>query len=158
MGLWGSLAILSGLGPDDPGSKQIYFANFRAAPHFNGGITVVSTKLGSVRRFGSRYGRTVRHKVAKFENTQRSKHLCPYCRKEKAKRLSVGIWQCQSCNAKFTSKAYTVDLVKKTKPIVNENETEVKIKSKSSGSKYSDKFVHQENEVNEQLEESEKQD
>jgi large subunit ribosomal protein L37Ae len=134
------LAILPGLGPGNPGSKQIYFANFRAAPYLNGGITVVSTKLGSVKRFGSRYGRTTRHKVAKIENMQRSKHLCPYCRKTKAKRLSVGIWQCQSCNSKFTSKAYSVEIVKKAKKVSVED-LSVKEKVKSSGKKYNENFV-----------------
>ena len=97
-----------------------------------------STKIGSVKRFGSRYGRTVRHKVGKIENLQRSKHQCPYCRKNKAKRLSVGIWECRSCNSKFTSKAYSVDQIKKAKKVVPE-EIEVKEKVKSSGLKYTEK-------------------
>jgi large subunit ribosomal protein L37Ae len=62
----------------------------------------------SVRRFGSRYGRRVRLKFGNIEKVQRELHKCPYCSYKKAKRLSVGIWQCEKCDAKFTGKAYTV--------------------------------------------------
>ncbi|MBN2368128.1 50S ribosomal protein L37ae [Candidatus Woesearchaeota archaeon] len=62
----------------------------------------------SVRRFGSRYGRRVRLRFGELEQEQRSLHKCPYCRTKQAKRVSVGIWQCKKCNAKFTGKAYTV--------------------------------------------------
>ncbi len=65
-------------------------------------------KLGSVKRFGPRYGRTVKHKLAKIEKVIKGKHKCPYCHAEKVKRLSLGIWQCKKCNAKFTGKAYSV--------------------------------------------------
>jgi large subunit ribosomal protein L37Ae len=65
-------------------------------------------KLGSAKRFGSRYGSKPKHKFAKIEKEQRRKHLCPYCSHLKVKRLSVGIWHCKKCNSKFTGKAYTV--------------------------------------------------
>ena len=65
-------------------------------------------RLGSVKRFGSRYGRNVRHKLAKIESVLKGKHKCPYCRNMKVKQLSVGIWQCGKCNAKFTGKAYSL--------------------------------------------------
>ena len=65
-------------------------------------------KLGSVRRFGARYGRRVKHKLAKIESVQRGKHKCPYCRSLKVKRLSVGIWHCGRCQAKFAGKAYSI--------------------------------------------------
>jgi len=68
----------------------------------------VRKKLGSVKRFGSRYGRTVRHKVASIEAEQRKLHKCPYCHFDRVKRQSVGIWQCRKCNAKFAGKAYTI--------------------------------------------------
>ena len=103
---------------------------------------MVSGNINSVKRFGSRYGRTVRHKVGKIENMQKSKHMCPYCRKIKAKRISAGIWQCSSCDAKFTSKAYSVDVIKKVKKVSAED-LEVKEKVKSSGSKYSEKSLDQ---------------
>lgn len=62
--------------------------------------------LGSVKRFGPRYGRTVKTKVAKIEQMQRAKHKCTYCSNVKVKRVSAGIWQCGKCEAKFTGRAY----------------------------------------------------
>jgi len=65
-------------------------------------------ELGSVKRFGARYGRRVKHKLAKIESTLRGKQSCPYCNASKVKRLSVGIWTCGKCKSKFTGKAYGV--------------------------------------------------
>jgi len=67
----------------------------------------MAQKLGSVKRFGPRYGRTVKHKFAKIEAVQKGKHKCPYCHAMKAKRLSTGIWHCRKCGAKFTGRAYS---------------------------------------------------
>ena len=64
--------------------------------------------LGSVKRFGARYGRKLKLKYSKIETEQRKLHKCPYCHKIAAKRESVGIWNCRKCNAKFTGKAYSV--------------------------------------------------
>lgn len=66
------------------------------------------TGKGSVKRFGPRYGRRVKHKLAKIEGVQKSKQKCPYCNANKVKRLSSGIWECRRCNSKFTGKAYSV--------------------------------------------------
>jgi large subunit ribosomal protein L37Ae len=66
---------------------------------------------GSVRRLGSRYGRTVRFKLGKIESEQRKKHKCPFCSYTQVKRKSVGIWHCNKCGADFTNKAYTVQKV-----------------------------------------------
>ena len=63
---------------------------------------------GSVKRFGPRYGRTVKNKVGKIETDQRQSYQCPVCHYKKVKRVSTGIWQCEKCNAKFASKAYNV--------------------------------------------------
>ena len=65
-------------------------------------------KLGSAKRFGSRYGSKPKHKFAKIEKEQRRKHRCPYCNNLKVKRVAVGIWHCRKCKAKFTGKAYSV--------------------------------------------------
>ena len=65
-------------------------------------------KIGSSKRFGARYGRTIKHNFAKIEQEQRKLHKCPYCSKIAVKRLSAGIWNCRKCGAKFTGKAYTV--------------------------------------------------
>ena len=65
-------------------------------------------KLGSAKRFGARYGSKPKHKFAKIEKEQRKKHKCPYCNAIKVKRVSLGIWHCRRCNAKFTGKAYSI--------------------------------------------------
>ena len=64
--------------------------------------------LGSVKRFGARYGRKLKVKFSKIEAEQRKLHKCPYCSKTAVKRIAVGIWSCKKCNAKFTGKAYSV--------------------------------------------------
>ncbi|MBC8495399.1 50S ribosomal protein L37ae [archaeon] len=74
---------------------------------------------GSVKRFGSRYGKRLRDRYGAIEAEQRKKHKCPYCHYENVKREAVGIWKCEKCNSKFTSKAYTV-----TKPPVIKVEVE----------------------------------
>ena len=66
----------------------------------------LSKQLGSVKRYGPRYGRRVKHKVAKIESVQRKKHKCPYCHAIKVKRMAAGIWFCDRCKSKFTGKAY----------------------------------------------------
>jgi large subunit ribosomal protein L37Ae len=65
-------------------------------------------KLGSAKRFGSRYGTKPKYMFAKIEKEQRKKHKCPYCNNITVKRISMGIWHCRKCNAKFTGKAYTI--------------------------------------------------
>lgn len=64
--------------------------------------------LGSAKRFGTRYGATLKLKLAKIEKEQRGKHECPYCGKVQVSRISYGIWHCAKCNAKFTGGAYTL--------------------------------------------------
>jgi len=68
--------------------------------------------LGSIKRFGTRYGRTTKHKFALIEREQKKKQKCPYCSKLKVKRISVGIWHCRSCDAKFTGRAYSLTKIK----------------------------------------------
>lgn len=65
-------------------------------------------KLGSVKRFGARYGRKPKLKFSKIEAEQRKLHKCPYCNRIAVRRVAVGIWNCKKCNAKFTGKAYSV--------------------------------------------------
>jgi len=65
-------------------------------------------KLGSVKRFGARYGRKTKLKFSKVETEQRKLHKCPYCSKVAVKRVALGIWQCRKCDAKFAGKAYSV--------------------------------------------------
>jgi len=65
-------------------------------------------KLGSVKRFGARYGRKLKLKFSKIETEQRKLHKCPYCSKIAVRRVAVGIWNCKKCNTKFTGKAYSI--------------------------------------------------
>lgn len=69
---------------------------------------MATKKVGTAGRFGARYGKKLRAKIAEIEKKQRSWHKCPYCSKFKVKRVSVGIWRCRSCGVKFTGKAYEV--------------------------------------------------
>lgn len=65
-------------------------------------------KTGSVKRFGPRYGNTVKARLGKIEAEQKKNHKCPYCTYEQVKQDSVGIFICNKCGAKFASKAYTI--------------------------------------------------
>ena len=82
-------------------------------------------KLGSVKRFGARYGRKLKLKFSKVETEQRKLHKCPYCNKIAVKRIALGIWNCRKCNAKFTGKAYSVSkkiITKETAEMAEEPE------------------------------------
>lgn len=79
--------------------------------------------LGSAKRFGPRYGRTVKKRLAAIEKEQKKKHKCPYCSKEQVKRVFAGVWYCNKCEAKFTSRAYTV--LEKQLTVKKANVTEV---------------------------------
>lgn len=65
----------------------------------------------STKRFGARYGARLKKKFAEIESQQKAKYPCPYCNYIKVKRVSMGVWQCNTCNAKFSSKAYSVGKV-----------------------------------------------
>lgn len=60
----------------------------------------------SAKRFGVRYGRSIRLKVAQAEGQYRKKLVCPYCNKNAAKRMASGIYACKSCGSVFTGRAY----------------------------------------------------
>ncbi len=97
-------------------------------------MAITHERLGSVKRFGSRYGRKLKLKFSKIETEQRKLHKCPYCSRNAVKRVSLGIWQCRKCSAKFTGKAYSVTTRITTKeeapaieePVVVEGQEEAK--------------------------------
>ena len=62
--------------------------------------------LGSVKRFGVRYGKTVKDRLARIEQEQKKLQMCPYCEQAKAKRKFVGVYECSKCGAKFTGRAF----------------------------------------------------
>ena len=67
---------------------------------------MATKKIGTAGRFGARYGRRLKKKVAEIEKKMKQWHKCPYCNKKKVKRDFSGVWQCRSCKATFTGKAY----------------------------------------------------
>lgn len=71
-------------------------------------------KSESTKRFGPRYGRRLKEKVAEIEKGHRGRHKCPFCNKKSVKRIAVGIWLCKSCNAKFAGKAYSMGKIVST--------------------------------------------
>ncbi len=76
--------------------------------------------LGSVKRFGVRYGRTVKHNMAKIEKLQRKPQKCPYCNKLQVSRIAVGIWLCNKCGSKFTGNAYYLEAPVQTEEVIEE--------------------------------------
>ena len=67
---------------------------------------MATKKVGTSGRYGVRYGKTLKVKVATIERQQKKKHKCPECGKNQVKRVSLGIYQCNKCNHKFAGKAY----------------------------------------------------
>ncbi len=65
----------------------------------------------TTKRFGARYGRTVKHKLAKIERQSKAVYKCPYCKSQSVTKKMAGIWSCSKCDKTFTSKAYFVDKV-----------------------------------------------
>lgn len=68
---------------------------------------MATKKVGSAGRFGSRYGRKIRQRIADVEKKQKAWHKCPYCSKSRVKREAIGIWVCRACGSRFTGRAYT---------------------------------------------------
>lgn len=126
----------------------LYYVNFRVAPlQYDNKLKEIelremakkTLKLG----LGARYGRTTREKYAKIGRLQKQKYKCPYCSQKKVKRVSIGIWNCTKCGAKFTSKAYYVPSKKDYKSqehtlIEETKETEKKETKEEKGIKYKD--------------------
>lgn len=63
-------------------------------------------RTGSAGRFGARYGRIARRRVAEIEREMRADHACPECGKERVDRQGTGIWACGYCDYTFTGGAY----------------------------------------------------
>jgi len=61
---------------------------------------------GSAGRFGPRYGRFVRKRVAEMEKISRAAHRCPQCDMNSVRRKGTGIWLCKKCGFKFAGGAY----------------------------------------------------
>ena len=70
---------------------------------------MATKKVGTTGRFGARYGRRLKQKVAEVEKKLKQWHKCPYCNVKSVKRIASGIWFCRHCKSKFTGKAYSID-------------------------------------------------
>ena len=68
----------------------------------------MTRKVGTDGRFGPRYGKTVRERLAKLEKKQRATQYCPYCGKP-IKRVSKGLWYCKSCKTRFASSTFYLE-------------------------------------------------
>lgn len=67
---------------------------------------MVTKKVCSAGRFGSRYGVEIRKRIVKVEKKQKSNHECPECTYLKVKRQAKGIFSCNKCGLIFTGGAY----------------------------------------------------
>jgi large subunit ribosomal protein L37Ae len=65
-----------------------------------------SGRTGSAGRFGARYGRVARRRVAEIEAGMREDHTCPDCGDDRVERDGTGIWTCDACGHSFTGGAY----------------------------------------------------
>jgi len=65
--------------------------------------------LKSGNRFGTRYGRRNRDRVAKLEQGHRRVQKSPFSNTKSVKRLSAGIWHCKKTGKTFASRAYEVN-------------------------------------------------
>ena len=61
---------------------------------------------GTAGRFGPRYGRVARKRVAEIEAEARDEHTCPECGEERVRRTDTGIWECRACEYRFAGGAY----------------------------------------------------
>ncbi len=63
--------------------------------------------------FGPRYGSSVRKKWRLIVEKMRGDLRCPKCQTiGLVNRVSVGIWYCKKCQAKFTGGAYNIETLR----------------------------------------------
>lgn len=63
-------------------------------------------EVGSAGRFGARYGRVARRRVAEIEADMQDDHACPECDEPTVDRTDTGIWECGNCGHTFAGGAY----------------------------------------------------
>ena len=63
-------------------------------------------RTGSAGRFGARYGRVARKRVAEIESDMHDDHVCPDCGSEAVDRQGTGIWECERCGYKYAGGTY----------------------------------------------------
>jgi len=62
--------------------------------------------VGSAGRFGARYGRVARRRVAEIESDMNDDHTCPDCGSPAVDRKGTGIWACGRCGYTFAGGTY----------------------------------------------------
>lgn len=71
-------------------------------------------KVGNtVKRFGARYGATLRKRLLEIEQQQKATYECPKCGVVAVKRKFIGVWSCNKCGYTFAGGAYTPYVSKK---------------------------------------------
>mgnify|MGYP006283256709 FL=1 len=63
-------------------------------------------RTGSAGRFGARYGRVARKRVAEIESDMHDDHTCPDCGNDAVDRQRTGVWQCGNCRYKYAGGTY----------------------------------------------------
>lgn len=63
-------------------------------------------RVGSSGRFGARYGRVSRKRVADIERMMRQDHTCPECEAKAVDRKGTGVWECSDCGYRFAGGAF----------------------------------------------------
>jgi large subunit ribosomal protein L37Ae len=63
-------------------------------------------KVGSMGRFGVRYGTRTKGVCRAIEAEQKKPQSCPYCERPALNRIAAGIWCCKKCGNKFAGGAY----------------------------------------------------
>ena len=66
-------------------------------------------KTRSAGRFGVRYGRNIRKRVADIEEKMHQKHKCIQCGFPSVRRIGTGIWKCTKCGYTFAGGTYLPD-------------------------------------------------
>jgi large subunit ribosomal protein L37Ae len=56
-----------------------------------------------------KFGARLRKLVVATERSKKTKYECPRCGKKKVVRKSNAVWQCRSCDSKFTGGAYSLN-------------------------------------------------
>jgi len=69
-------------------------------------MTKRTKKVGISRKYGCRYGSSLRKLMKKFETMQRQRYVCPFCGKAAIRKISVGIWRCKACKKKLAGGAW----------------------------------------------------
>eukprot|EP00457_Paulinella_chromatophora_P023370 gb/GEZN01026758.1/.p1 GENE.gb/GEZN01026758.1/~~gb/GEZN01026758.1/.p1 ORF type:complete len:131 (-),score=17.27 gb/GEZN01026758.1/:105-497(-) len=65
-------------------------------------------KVGVVRKYGTRYGASLRKQIKKIEISQHATYTCNFCGKDTVKREVVGIWKCRACKKVVAGGAFSL--------------------------------------------------